>query len=1077
MAPIKKTNYQKPTCTPNVPPILTLRKKDAFDILLNDQVSNPFQLSTDADSVSSFRKSSINDSSSSKETRTNFFFPPQKSAEKYFAPKPKQYLSRVEKKKKNRARSKVERNSIYKDCEEVLSEFVKNSSSTRFKASTPVLNRQPRRLIVKSPFSPIAKETVSFRQSSMKHMFSLFENLSTKDFPSETPITIAKETSNNEENFYGFSSLKVAENVSPVNTNEECNNLTISLEQNVMESPAGVSHKYDPSKSIIEASNIENRAGRIIKEQNVINGAEAAVSKEISHQSKDINSLNFGKKVEEDIAKEVNIEENLHVGQEPEEEYRSKPEKKEPDNEVFSTESPSFEKERVIVICEQESLAEDDEDKSEDVSSALSSDQEAKEGVSSSDLESNSIDEEKDIGFVEMRRHSFEKISPRKSYMVGPFSRRRCLSMVPAMVSEGNEYAKSRENDSSYSFQSSKHVTSDNFNESSQKSSLMFCDSAKDIPDEERTTGGRSPPSSPALSSYSLYENSTPLDPLPENLEENQEEAVQSSTTSKGRRSSEPSSRRRSNRLSKDLSPSRQSPISRPSVIPDLNMVIEESDNEEGSVLGEITELDHFILPANKKYRRSLSIIRQLSKEEASAVQTSSIGVHKGRGYDQLVEQIIKLQSKGLSRVHRIPLKDASLLEEANLKAEVLLKENYTFKDHVMVLCEQNEPVGFLHILDECSDSRFNWAAQLKELLQPINRSGIVYIEDAFNLKKKIPEILKLYREYLTNLDNTSIQQSSSLEEATKVGEGVYGEVFMIARPSRKNVLKIIPIEGDIFVNGEKQKTYAEIYSELLITKWLDLLRESGNDFMTVCFAELISSWVIKGAYPSELLKLWDEYDENKGSDNDRPDVFNDEQLFLVLELGNAGTDLESYSFSTAKQALSIFKQTVFAVAVAEACFEFEHRDLHWGNVLISRTAERFIFFRLEGEEYKVITNGVKSTIIDYTLSRLTSSDSVPIFNDIGQDPDMFIATGDYQFDIYRHMKKDVGDRWEQFVPKTNVRWLHYLIDKMIKKVKYQRKTAKVHRDSMRCLHDIESWILNCDNSVAVAMRIADDYK
>lgn len=29
--------------------------------------------------------------------------------------------------------------------------------------------------------------------------------------------------------------------------------------------------------------------------------------------------------------------------------------------------------------------------------------------------------------------------------------------------------------------------------------------------------------------------------------------------------------------------------------------------------------------------------------------------------------------------------------------------------------------------------------------------------------------------------------------------------------------------------------------------------------------------------------------------------------------------------------------QTVLALAVAEAAVEFEHRDLHWGNLLIRR--------------------------------------------------------------------------------------------------------------------------------------------
>lgn len=54
----------------------------------------------------------------------------------------------------------------------------------------------------------------------------------------------------------------------------------------------------------------------------------------------------------------------------------------------------------------------------------------------------------------------------------------------------------------------------------------------------------------------------------------------------------------------------------------------------------------------------------------------------------------------------------------------------------------------------------------------------------------------------------------SVLKKCEKIGEGVYGEVFKL----RNRVLKIIPIEGDQIVNGERQKKFDEILSELVIS-------------------------------------------------------------------------------------------------------------------------------------------------------------------------------------------------------------------------------------------------------------------
>lgn len=132
-------------------------------------------------------------------------------------------------------------------------------------------------------------------------------------------------------------------------------------------------------------------------------------------------------------------------------------------------------------------------------------------------------------------------------------------------------------------------------------------------------------------------------------------------------------------------------------------------------------------------------------------------------------------------------------------------------------------------------------------------------------------------------------------------------------------------------------------------------------------------------------------------------------------------------------------------MAVAELQFEFEHRDLHWGNILIAPCHETSLNFLVNGKPIEVRTHGVKATIIDYTLSRIVYKNCC-LFQDLAADPELFEATGDYQYEIYRLMRAQTNNYWEVFVPYTNILWLHYTIDKMIGGVNYTAKRGVKHR-------------------------------
>ncbi|XP_043830633.1 serine/threonine-protein kinase haspin [Dromiciops gliroides] len=280
------------------------------------------------------------------------------------------------------------------------------------------------------------------------------------------------------------------------------------------------------------------------------------------------------------------------------------------------------------------------------------------------------------------------------------------------------------------------------------------------------------------------------------------------------------------------------------------------------------------------------------------------------------------------------------------------------------------------------------------------------------------------------------------IQSCDKIGEGVFGEVDRTVAEDRTAALKVIAIEGRELVNGSPQKTFGEILPEIIISKELSLLSEESPN-RTEGFIGLYGVRCVRGPYPDLLLRAWDAFRSRRGSENQRPDFFGPEQLYVVLEFEFGGTDLERMqkqlpSVATAK---SLLHQVTAALAVAEAALRFEHRDLHWGNVLVRRTGAKELGYTLDGRAATIATQGIQVNIIDYTLSRLEKNGLV-VFCDLSQEQELFRGWGDYQFEVYRLMKKRSRGDWAHFQPYSNVLWLHYLADKVLREMAFKKKAT-----------------------------------
>ncbi|KAF9592646.1 hypothetical protein IFM89_016303, partial [Coptis chinensis] len=277
-----------------------------------------------------------------------------------------------------------------------------------------------------------------------------------------------------------------------------------------------------------------------------------------------------------------------------------------------------------------------------------------------------------------------------------------------------------------------------------------------------------------------------------------------------------------------------------------------------------------------------------------------------------------------------------------------------------------------------------------------------------------------------------------------KVGEGTFGEAFNAGT----TVCKIVPFDGDLLVNGEVQKRSAELLEEVLLSQTLNCLRGGEGHVKNACttFIQTIDLQVCQGSYDAALISAWENWDAKHGSENDHPKEFPEKQCYVVFVLAHGGKDLENYVLLDFNEARGLLVQVMAALAVAEAAYEFEHRDLHWGNILLARNEVASVPFTLEGREMFVRSFGLSVSIIDYTLSRINTGGAIH-FLDLSSDLELFNGPkGDRQSETYRRMKEVTEDCWEGSFPKTNVLWLQYLVDILLLKKSFKR-SSKDERD------------------------------
>jgi serine/threonine-protein kinase haspin len=179
--------------------------------------------------------------------------------------------------------------------------------------------------------------------------------------------------------------------------------------------------------------------------------------------------------------------------------------------------------------------------------------------------------------------------------------------------------------------------------------------------------------------------------------------------------------------------------------------------------------------------------------------------------------------------------------------------------------------------------------------------------------------------------------RAGNMLEVVKLAEGSYGEVYKMRlreevcmkemsksklarlRAYGDGVFKVVPLRAQSGPGSKKFTSIEEIVSEVKMLKHLDPIPG---------FARFREIHVVQGRFPDSFQAAWDHYKKTKddcmNSNPSSKRAYPDTQLWAIVEMDDAGCELEKFSWSSIFQIYDIFWGVAMALARAEEYALFE---------------------------------------------------------------------------------------------------------------------------------------------------------
>ncbi|KAH9839612.1 hypothetical protein Tdes44962_MAKER08067 [Teratosphaeria destructans] len=338
-------------------------------------------------------------------------------------------------------------------------------------------------------------------------------------------------------------------------------------------------------------------------------------------------------------------------------------------------------------------------------------------------------------------------------------------------------------------------------------------------------------------------------------------------------------------------------------------------------------------------------------------------------------------------------------------------------------------------------------------------------------------------------------EQLASHFSLTKIAEASFGEVYRISflehipglTRSDESVFKVIALKSPAStLSREAKRRKAALKKAEAMSKVEDV----ANEVKLLQRMSSIPGYtnfrdvrILQGRPPPLFIEAFHSWNEGQKARKKDASVFpdpakktsyGDDQLWAVVEMQDAGIDLERYIEAGQVREIwtiwDVFWQVICSLAKGEQGAEFEHRDLHLGNICVRSASSSCS--TSEGTtidvKKKLGFTRLETTIIDYTISRCIMPSHDIAFTDLAHPAQTSLFEGDsteeYQYDIYRYMRGAAlladpmadfsspeaqaasaqaisdGRGWKAYHPVTNLVWLHFVLYKLLEQVRWPSK-------------------------------------